>query len=148
MTAPEATAATTVTAESPASFAAATVAVLEAALAAASMAPPSGASTTLNLFTIFLFEPKSRTRLETLWCKNQEIPSARISHIWAPLKGPKREIFDFGVFAQIRPIWIGDLGSRPKNLNFDGLGLKIANWYLLALSPSTQKNCKRCRLLR
>ncbi len=85
MTAPEATAATTVTAESPASFAAATVAVLEAALAAASMAPPSGASTTLKLFTIFLFEPKSRTRLETLWCKNQEIPSDGISHIWPPL---------------------------------------------------------------
>jgi hypothetical protein len=31
------------------------------------------------------------------------------------LKGPKREIFDSGVFAQIRPIWIGDLGTRPKN---------------------------------
>jgi hypothetical protein len=31
------------------------------------------------------------------------------------LKGPKREIFDFGVFAKIRPIWIGDLGTRPKN---------------------------------
>ncbi len=23
------------------------------------------------------------------------------------LKGPKREIFGFGIFAQIRPIWIG-----------------------------------------
>jgi hypothetical protein len=34
------------------------------------------------------------------------------------LKGPKREIFDFGVFAQIRPIWIGDLGTRPKNYKF------------------------------
>jgi hypothetical protein len=34
------------------------------------------------------------------------------------LKGPKREIFDFGVFAQIRPIWIGDLGTRPKNFKF------------------------------
>ncbi len=32
-----------------------------------------------------------------------------------PLKGPKREIFDSGVFAQIRPIWIGDLGTGPKN---------------------------------
>ncbi len=35
-----------------------------------------------------------------------------------PLKGPKREIFDSGVFAQIRPIWIGDLGTRPKNYKF------------------------------
>ncbi len=64
------------------------------------------------------------------------------------LKGPKREIFDSGVFAHIRPIWIGDLGTRPKNYNFDGLGLKIAICYLLALSPTTQKNCKRCRLHR
>jgi hypothetical protein len=31
-----------------------------------------------------------------------------------PLKGPKREIFA-GIFAQIRPIWIGYLGIRPKN---------------------------------
>jgi hypothetical protein len=29
--------------------------------------------------------------------------------------GPKREIFVAGIFAQIRPIWIGDLGTRPKN---------------------------------
>ncbi len=32
-----------------------------------------------------------------------------------PLKGPKLEIFVAGIFAQIRPIWIGDLGTRPKN---------------------------------
>ncbi len=31
------------------------------------------------------------------------------------LKGPKREIFVAGIFAQIRPIWIGDLGTWPKN---------------------------------
>jgi hypothetical protein len=34
------------------------------------------------------------------------------------LKGPKREIFNFGVFAQIRPIWTGHLGTRPKNYKF------------------------------
>ncbi len=34
------------------------------------------------------------------------------------LKGPKCEIFDSGVFAQIRPIWIGDFGTRPKNYKF------------------------------
>jgi hypothetical protein len=33
----------------------------------------------------------------------------------SPLKGPEREIFVAGIFAQIRPIWIGDLGARPKN---------------------------------
>ncbi len=31
------------------------------------------------------------------------------------LKGPKREIFGLGIFAQIRPIWIGYEGTRPKN---------------------------------
>jgi hypothetical protein len=31
------------------------------------------------------------------------------------LKGPKREIFGLGIFAQIRPILIGYLGTRPKN---------------------------------
>jgi hypothetical protein len=31
------------------------------------------------------------------------------------LKGPKREIFGLRIFTQIRPIWIGDLGTRPKN---------------------------------
>jgi hypothetical protein len=34
------------------------------------------------------------------------------------LKEPKLEIFDFWVFAQIRPIWIGHLGTRPKNYKF------------------------------
>jgi hypothetical protein len=35
---------------------------------------------------------------------------------WAlSLKGPKRDIFVAGIFAQIRPIWIGYLGTRPKN---------------------------------
>jgi hypothetical protein len=34
------------------------------------------------------------------------------------LKGPKREIFDSGFFALIRPIWIGDLGTKPKNYKF------------------------------
>ncbi len=34
---------------------------------------------------------------------------------WSSLKRPKCEIFGFGFFALIRPIWIGDLGTRPKN---------------------------------
>jgi hypothetical protein len=32
------------------------------------------------------------------------------------LKGPKLEIFDSGVFTQIRPVWVGDLGTRPKTM--------------------------------
>jgi hypothetical protein len=38
--------------------------------------------------------------------------------IFKLLKGPKCEIFDSGFFALIRPIWIGDLGTRPKNGKF------------------------------
>ena len=41
------------------------------------------------------------------------------------LKGPKREIFVAGIFAQIRPIWIGDLGTRPKNPKNYIWGLKF-----------------------
>jgi hypothetical protein len=41
------------------------------------------------------------------------------------LKGPKHEIFGSRVFMQSNPVWVGDLGSRTKNLKFDGLGLKI-----------------------
>ncbi len=32
------------------------------------------------------------------------------------LKGPKREIFVAGIFTEIRPVWVGDLETRPKNL--------------------------------
>jgi hypothetical protein len=31
------------------------------------------------------------------------------------LKGPKLEIFGSWVFTQIRPVWAGDLGTRPNN---------------------------------
>ncbi len=31
------------------------------------------------------------------------------------LKGPKLEIFGSMVFTQIRPVRVGDLGTRPKN---------------------------------
>jgi hypothetical protein len=34
------------------------------------------------------------------------------------LKGPKLEIFGFRVFSQIRPVWVGDLGTRQKNSKF------------------------------
>jgi hypothetical protein len=39
---------------------------------------------------------------------------------WAviSLKGPKLEIFGFRVFSQIRPVWVGDLGTRQINSKF------------------------------
>jgi hypothetical protein len=64
------------------------------------------------------------------------------------LKGPNLEIFGYRVFTQIRPAWVGDQGTRPKIPNFDGLGLKIAVSYFLAMSPTSQKNVKRCRRQR
>jgi hypothetical protein len=46
------------------------------------------------------------------------------------LKGPKLEIFGFRVFTQIRPVWVGDLGARPKNSKF--LKLRLENrWFVL-----------------
>jgi hypothetical protein len=51
-------------------------------------------------------------------CKKKEAEFLDVHNWEKVLKGPKREIFDSGVFAQIRPIWIGDLGTRPKNYKF------------------------------
>jgi hypothetical protein len=31
------------------------------------------------------------------------------------LKGPKREMFVAGIFTEIRPVWVGNLETRPKN---------------------------------
>ncbi len=50
--------------------------------------------------------------METLWCKNL---SDRKSHTWAPLKVPKREIFDrsdFPDFYTKKPLRVGDFGVK------------------------------------
>ncbi len=45
-----------------------------------------------------------------------QVELGNAQHLLSPfLKGPKREIFVAGIFAQIRPIRIGDLETRPKN---------------------------------
>jgi hypothetical protein len=38
------------------------------------------------------------------------------------LKGPKHEIFVYGVFTEIIPVRVGDLGTRPKNVKHLCLG--------------------------
>jgi hypothetical protein len=38
--------------------------------------------------------------------------------VFACLKGPKLEIFGSAVFTHIIPVWVGDLGTRPKNSKF------------------------------
>ncbi len=46
------------------------------------------------------------------------------------LKGPKREIFVAGIFTEIRPVWVGDLDTRPKNLKSLCLGPYINLYFL------------------
>ncbi len=46
------------------------------------------------------------------------------------LKGPKREIFVAGIFTEIRPVWVGDLETRPKNLKSLCLGPYITLYFL------------------
>jgi hypothetical protein len=52
------------------------------------------------------------------------------SHDTVPLKGPKREMFVAGIFTEIRPVWVGDLESRPKNLKSLCLGPYITLYFL------------------
>jgi hypothetical protein len=55
---------------------------------------------------------------------------SRLGHAWAPLKGPKREIFVAGIFTEIKPVWVGDLETRPKNLISLCLGSYITLYFL------------------
>ncbi len=41
--------------------------------------------------------------------------SVTIQHYEHFLKGPKHELLVAGIFTQIRLVWVGDLGTRPKN---------------------------------
>ena len=71
------------------------------------------------------------------------------------LKGPKHEIFGSRVFAQIRPVWVGDLGTRPKNPKSGWFRHENRHFILLSavgdnakdflmLSPTSLQNFKRC----
>jgi hypothetical protein len=55
------------------------------------------------------------------------------------VKGPMLEILGFGIFTQIRPVWMGDLGTNPKNSKSLLFGLKIVILYVLALLPTALK---------
>ncbi len=44
------------------------------------------------------------------------IEAMRIRNPGLSLKGPKREMFVAVIFTVIRPLWVGDLETRPKNL--------------------------------
>jgi hypothetical protein len=43
------------------------------------------------------------------------------------------EIFGSGVFTQIRPVWVGDLETGPKNPKLEKFRPEIAKLYFLAL---------------
>jgi hypothetical protein len=45
-------------------------------------------------------------------------------YIEPSLKGPKHEIFGFGVFMQSKPVWVGDSGTRPKKSKILWFGLE------------------------
>jgi hypothetical protein len=56
------------------------------------------------------------------------------------LKGPKLEIFVDRIFTQIRPVWIGNLGTRAKNPKSYVCGLMlpfIFGIFVLALSATS-----------
>jgi hypothetical protein len=47
------------------------------------------------------------------------------------LKGHKLEKFGSGVFTQIRPVWVVDLGTRPKNPKLGWFGPENRQFVLL-----------------
>ncbi len=68
------------------------------------------------------------------------------SFLWTHGTGPKLEIFGSRVFTQIRPVWVGDLGTRPKNSKFWLFKLENRRCVLShAEADIDKKNCKRRR---
>jgi hypothetical protein len=43
------------------------------------------------------------------------LPPVLSTNKQSDLKGPKLEVFGSRVFTQIRPVWVSDLGTMPKN---------------------------------
>jgi hypothetical protein len=52
------------------------------------------------------------------------------------LKGPKLEISGPGVFSQIRPVWVADLGTWPKIQNVDVWGFLYTLYFLALMATS------------
>jgi hypothetical protein len=63
------------------------------------------------------------------------------------LKGPTLEIFGSWVFTQIRPVWVGDLGTRQKNSKILWFRLENRRFVLFsAIADIIKKfNCYRHR---
>jgi hypothetical protein len=74
------------------------------------------ASAVGGVLALFLPETLGSTLPDTF--QDVEVPNSQFllyTFKFCSLKGPKREIFVAGIFVQIRPILIGNLGTRPKN---------------------------------
>ncbi len=66
------------------------------------------------------------------------------------LKGAKREMFVAGIFTEIRPVWVGYLVTKPKNIKkvyVWGLILPFISWdfcfslKFLSVVAYSAKNC-------
>jgi hypothetical protein len=55
------------------------------------------------------------------------------------LEGPKLEIFGSLVFTHIRPVWVGDLGTRPKYSKLGWFRLENRHFVLF----SSDIGCKK-----
>jgi hypothetical protein len=66
-------------------------------------------------------------------------------HVWLfseyLQQGPKQKIFVAGIVTQIRPVWIGDVGNRPKNQNYSSI---IATASLHEKRSNRLKITKKC----
>ncbi len=63
-----------------------------------------------------------------------------ISRVAPSLKGPKLEIFGTGVFPQIRPVWVGNLGTRRKNSKFLWFMLENRRFVLFSVVADITKH--------
>jgi hypothetical protein len=64
------------------------------------------------------------------------------------VNGPKLEIFGSGVFTQIRPAWVGDVGTRPKNAKFWWFRPENRQFVLFSAVADIAKSFKRSRRQR
>jgi hypothetical protein len=60
--------------------------------------------------------------------------------VMTALKGPKLEIFGSRVFPQIRPVCVGDLGTRRKNSKFCWFRLENRRFVLFSAVADIAKH--------
>jgi hypothetical protein len=96
----------------------------------------------------FYWISRERNLEFSLKLKKGVFTSALQRLVWRALKRPKLEIFGSGFLHKSDLYGKVTWEQGQKIQNFDGLGLKIAILYFLALSPTLLKKVKRCRRQR